>query len=37
MVLSNETILIKQYSNDRDPGQGVRRAKPPSSWNTSSF
>jgi len=37
MVLSNETVLIEQYANDRCPGRGVREAKPPWSWNTSSF
>jgi len=37
MVLSNETLLIEQYANDRGPNRGVRWVKPPSSWNTSSF
>jgi len=29
MVLSNETVLIAQYANDRGPGWRVRGAKPP--------
>jgi len=29
MVLSNETVSIEQYANDRGPSRGVRRAKPP--------
>jgi len=29
MVLSNETVLIEQYANDRGPGGGVKGAKPP--------
>jgi len=29
MVLSNETVLIEQYANDRGPGRGVSGAKPP--------
>jgi len=31
MVLSNETALIEQYANNRDPGRGVREAKAPGS------
>jgi len=38
MILSNKTVLIEQYTNDRGPGQGgVRWSKPTWSWNTSSF
>jgi len=29
MVLSNETVLIKQHANDRGPGWGAKRALPP--------
>jgi len=29
MVLSNKTVLIEQYANDRGPGRGVSEAKPP--------
>jgi len=31
MVLTNETVLIEQYTNNRGPGQGgrVRRQNPP--------
>jgi len=28
-IITNETVLIKQYASDRDPGWGVRGAKPP--------
>jgi len=28
MVLSNETVLIEQYANDRGHGQGVRGQSP---------
>jgi len=27
MVLSNETVLIEQYANDRGPGQGAKPSK----------
>jgi len=26
MALSNETVLIEQYANDRGPGRGVNKA-----------
>jgi len=29
MVLSNETVLIKQYANDKGTGRGISGAKPP--------
>jgi len=29
MVLSNETVLIEQYANDRGPGREVGGGKPP--------
>jgi len=29
MVLSNETVLIEQYANDKDLGRGVRGQSPP--------
>jgi len=29
MVLSNETVLIEQYANDRGPGWGSGRQSPP--------
>jgi len=36
-IITNETVLMEQYENNRGPGPGIRRAKLPWSWNTSSF
>jgi len=37
MVLSNETILIEQCANNKGHGRGIKGAKPPRNWNTSSL
>jgi len=36
-IITNETVLMEQYANDRGPGQGVRGQSPPEAETIRTF